>query len=43
MRFVRNAGIALITAAMSLGLLGMSASTADADTAWGGIKVISIR
>lgn len=43
MRVVRNAGVALITVVMSLGLLGMSVTSADADTAWGGVKVISIR
>jgi hypothetical protein len=42
MRFVRNAGVALITVVMSLGLLGMSATSADADTAWGGVRIKSI-
>ena len=45
MRIVRNAGITLITVAMSLGLLGMTANVANADTGWGGakIKVVSIK
>ena len=42
MRVVRNAGVALITVVMSLGLLGMSATSADADTAWGGVKAKTV-
>lgn len=42
MRIVRNAGVALITVVMSVGLLGMSVTSADADTSWGGVKMKSI-
>ncbi len=44
MKFLTRAGVALLAAVMSLGLLGMTATSAQADTAWGKkIKIVVVQ
>jgi hypothetical protein len=43
MRIITRAGVALVATAMSLGLLGITATAADADSGWARPKIAAFK